>query len=138
MAIDEGQLVDLILPATPRAPGEARRALELLATPVVPQLLADACLLTSELVTNSVRHGTAGPASRLRFKAKAETGKIRVEVSDWGSGFDADRPRPHPRGAVGGFGLYLVDRLASRWGVDRQGPVRVWFELEDSSAEAQR
>ena len=53
---------------------------------------------------------------------------IRVEVRDGGSGF---RPgKPEPRGAEGGFGLYLVERMASRWGVDTRDGTRVWFELD--------
>ena len=38
--------------------------------------------------------------------------------------------KPKPRGADGGFGLFLVERMASRWGIDTRDGTRVWFELE--------
>ena len=64
--------------------------------------------------------------------AAAETrvlspGAIRVEVIDRESGFSAT-PRD-PAQPLGGFGLYLVDKQATRWGVDSQDGTRVWFEL---------
>jgi hypothetical protein len=37
-----------------------------------------------------------------------------------------------------GFGLFLVERLADRWGVARDGRTRVWFELSQSSEEQHR
>jgi anti-sigma regulatory factor (Ser/Thr protein kinase) len=84
-------------------------------------------LLVSELVTNSVRHvkGSTRPVVlAMRIGARA----IRVEVHDGGAGF---RPgKPEPRGADGGFGLFLVERMASRWGVDTGDGTRVWFELD--------
>ena len=36
------------------------------------------------------------------------------------------RRAPDPEG---GFGLHLVDALAHRWGVTREGFTRVWVEL---------
>jgi len=47
-------------------------------------------------------------------------------VIDGGAGFD-----PEVRHAVNGFGLRLVDKLASRWGVERESnTTRVWFEVD--------
>jgi anti-sigma regulatory factor (Ser/Thr protein kinase) len=58
----------------------------------------------------------------------ARTGAVRIEVEDPGAGFEPTRPRR--RGdLVGGFGLYLTEQLADRWGVDRlEGKTRVWLE----------
>jgi anti-sigma regulatory factor (Ser/Thr protein kinase) len=84
-------------------------------------------LLVSELVTNSVRHvndSTRPVVLALRLGARA----IRVEVHDGGAGFKPGKPKP--RGADGGFGLFLVERMASRWGVDTGDGTRVWFELD--------
>ena len=83
-------------------------------------------LLVTELVSNSVRH------------AQSETVVLRVlvgrtavltEVTDEGPGFDL-----HHAGAPGtddsGWGLFLVERLADRWGVNqRRRRTKVWFEL---------
>ena len=85
-------------------------------------------LLVSELVSNAVRHSDDPPASAIVLCARLlNRGAIRVEVIDGGSGFTAvqrDPARPY-----GGYGLYLVANQASRWGVDREGGTRVWFEI---------
>ena len=89
-------------------------------------------LLVSELVTNSVRHGAHEPVV-LDVRIEDET--IHVEVRDPGDGFEP--VRPVPRGAAGGFGgygLYLVERMASSWGVDTRDGTRVWFELDLAAA----
>ena len=53
---------------------------------------------------------------------------------DEGPGFDPpDRPVAAPDGP-GGWGLYLVDRCAVRWGSERGERHRVWLELEREDA----
>ncbi len=48
-------------------------------------------------------------------------------MTDAGSGFS---PKPRVPGTINeGYGLYLVDKAASNWGVDRDGGTRVWFEI---------
>jgi anti-sigma regulatory factor (Ser/Thr protein kinase) len=82
-------------------------------------------LLVSELVTNAVRHGGHGEPVELRAHWNSE---VHVEVIDHGDGFT-----PHPRAGQlddpGGFGLFLVGRLADRWGVETNDATRVWFVL---------
>ncbi len=39
------------------------------------------------------------------------------------------RPRSGDLEDPGGFGLYLVGRLADRWGVETDDATRVWFVL---------
>ena len=85
-------------------------------------------LLVSELVTNSVRHVT-GSKHPVELAVRIGARTIRVEVRDGGAGFQPPR-KPQPRGAEGGFGLFLVERMASRWGVDTRDGTRVWFELD--------
>jgi anti-sigma regulatory factor (Ser/Thr protein kinase) len=85
-------------------------------------------LLVSELVSNAVLHSQAPPASGIVLCVRRlRDGAVRVEVIDRGAGFTAV-PRD-PARSHGGYGLFLVDRQASRWGVDRVGGTRVWFEL---------
>jgi anti-sigma regulatory factor (Ser/Thr protein kinase) len=84
-------------------------------------------LLVSELVTNSIRH-VSGSDRPIELAVQIGARAIRVEVRDGGSGFEPGKPEP--RGADGGFGLFLVERMASRWGVDTRDGTRVWFELD--------
>ena len=54
---------------------------------------------------------------------------VLTEVTDEGPGFD-----PADTGTPGtdenGWGLFLVERLADRWGVNHNDEItRVWFEL---------
>jgi anti-sigma regulatory factor (Ser/Thr protein kinase) len=106
------------------APGDARRVLRnLCADHVEDDLLVDAELLVSELVTNALRHGR-GDISLL---ARVDEERLRVEVIDAGSGFTHDPRRSH-RERVGGWGLDIVDVVSSRWGV-HEGATHVWFEL---------
>jgi hypothetical protein len=58
-----------------------------------------------------------------------EEDKVRVEVSDCGRGFSPPQaPMPRSDG-TGGWGLQLVDRVATRWGVKVEDSTCVWFEL---------
>lgn len=107
---------------------EVRRSLGALAMP--SELLDDARLLVSELVGNSIRHSGLRADEYVRIDADWSGARLRVAVHD--------RPRPsaslpvvgsiRPRpGAASGWGLFIVDRLASRWGTDETG---YWFELD--------
>src|SRR3954452_11905753 len=114
----------------PYAAAAARRALGGLGELVSHRRLADIALLVSELVTNSVRHGGAGEDARRELAALREGQRLRVEVTDWGPGFTRDARPSRPADPVGGWGLVLVERLADRWGVERDGDATVvWFEL---------
>src|SRR5437764_6776132 len=69
-------------------------------------------LMVSELVTNVIRHTPTG-AGELRVLL--DEGAVRIEVEDQGQGIP-ERPAVPDRQHGGGFGLYVVDRLAHRWG----------------------
>jgi anti-sigma regulatory factor (Ser/Thr protein kinase) len=126
-APDTPQRLEFTLRATRMAPREARRALGQLQLPL--PLAFDAQLLVSELVSNSVRHAGLGRDALIRVTADWSGDRLRVHVRDGGRSRRAPpvagsiRPAP---GAESGWGLYLVDRLASRWGTTADG---YWFEL---------
>ncbi|GHE33753.1 MULTISPECIES: SpoIIE family protein phosphatase [Streptomyces] len=94
-------------------------------------IVDDAVVLTSELVTNAVIHaGTSADVLCLR----TEDG-VRVEVSD----LYPDRELPVQNSAVsmgspdreGGRGLQLCAALATRWGVEYTPTHKqVWFQLD--------
>jgi anti-sigma regulatory factor (Ser/Thr protein kinase) len=112
------------------SPAEARAALSPLADAVPPLLYMDLCLLVSELVTNSVRHARLRPGDLIRLRVEVSDLMLRVEVSDPGEGFVAEIPEPTASGP-GGWGLFLTERLAHRWGVDRDGEwTTVWLEVD--------
>jgi anti-sigma regulatory factor (Ser/Thr protein kinase) len=89
----------------------------------------DLRLLVSELVTNSVRHGGVTDLGVVSLRLSCGQDVLRVEVEDPGPGFVPRSPAPSPN-RTSGFGLVLVERLTSRWGVDVSGPIRVWFEID--------
>jgi anti-sigma regulatory factor (Ser/Thr protein kinase) len=87
----------------------------------------DVHLLVSELVSNSVLH--AG-ADHIELRAIADLGGVRIEVSDPGPGFGPEARREPSVTGEGGFGLFLVDNVANRWGITRTDYARVWFEID--------
>jgi anti-sigma regulatory factor (Ser/Thr protein kinase) len=120
------QQVDL--PGGLRAPQFARRALEEhFAAAIDRDLLASVELLTTELVSNAVRHGGAGEDEIVVLHLATAPGCLRVEVCDPGSGFEPGRPTPY---GEGGYGLFLVSEVSSRWGVSHDEGNCAWFELD--------
>jgi len=121
--------IDIAFQAGPSAAAAARNALAALEGRIDPDLLEDVRLLVSELVTNSVRHSPARSLDLIRMNATVAGGTVRVEVADPGDGFEP-KPRDPDRTRPGGWGLYLVDHLADRWGVAKDRLTRGWFELD--------
>ncbi|MGO9887604.1 MAG: STAS domain-containing protein [Solirubrobacteraceae bacterium] len=98
-----------------------------------------ATLLTSELVTNAVIHPGEGVGGDVALRITAYSDRIRVEVTDAGSGFDPASPPPVKPPEAGGHGLVVVDGLSSRWGTARRvvngvDVFCVWFELDAGPA----
>lgn len=86
-------------------------------------------LLVSELVGNAVRHTGA---HTIGIRMLRRSGWIRVEVRDPSRGL----PCLLPVGELdtSGRGLFLVDTLAERWGVDLLPRGKTtWFELRATS-----
>lgn len=113
-------------PRTPHAARLARRFVE--ATfegwALQRELLDDVLLVTSELVTNAVRHAASDV-----FLGLTRTGDgVRVTVGDASPAPPAARaPRS---GTLDGRGLFMVDAIARAWGHDvRDGGKVVWAEF---------
>ena len=121
------------MPCSPRAPSEARHALDRFDSDVEAGLLRDVKLIVSELVTNSVRH--SGSDEPIVLRAWVRPGGLKVEIADGGFGFE---PRTVGDGAVdeGGRGLLILESLSDRWGVTRDGHTRVWFEVSERPVSA--
>ena len=82
-------------------------------------------LLVTELVANSVRHARGTP---IDVTVTLDPDTVRAEVSDGGPGFAPPQPDPDPMKTTG-WGLFLVRRIATRWGADAATGT-VWFEVE--------
>jgi anti-sigma regulatory factor (Ser/Thr protein kinase) len=91
---------------------------------------ADAGLIVSELVTNSVLHANVGPQQTLTVECATLPDRLRITVTDPGSRLEPHL-RPSGRGADGGYGLAIVAALSLAWGVvrDTVGTTSVWCEL---------
>jgi signal transduction histidine kinase len=105
----------------------ARRAIARLDGELDEDTLDVVRLLVTELVTNSVRHAEA---QAVDMRVRVTGGQVRLEVTDRGPGFQFEE-READQDPEGGWGLYLVDRLADRWGLTNQGGASmVWAELD--------
>jgi two-component sensor histidine kinase len=120
--------LDLHMARDLHAPAQARSAITGLREHVDADVLSDTVLLVSELVSNSVKYGEGDILLRARTRGPRQ---VLVEVVDDGSGFSPAVRRPS-RFRAGGFGLHLVDELASSWG-DHAVTAHVWFEIDRSA-----
>lgn len=117
------------LRADVRAPASARAVLnDDRFDGLQPSVRDTLALLLSEVVTNSVRHAGLTADDEIELTI-ADGDPIRVEVRDSGPGFDVATLGVRA-GDSGGFGLVLIDRLASRWGISGARPACAWFELD--------
>ena len=125
--------VRLEIDPTPEAPRTARFAVQELVAehPTAATQLDAVRLLVSEIVTNAVIHPGAASPPGIEFSAEVTPELTRVVVSDGGAGFQwsADQfPRSH---VGGGYGIFLLDSQASRWGtLKAPGRFSVWFEID--------
>jgi anti-sigma regulatory factor (Ser/Thr protein kinase) len=94
----------------------------------------DAILILSELVTNALRHARALSSGMIRVSwGLSGDGLLRIEVTD-GGGTTRPTPKPYSMSVSShaGRGLEIVDRLADRWGSQREeggDEYTVWAEL---------
>jgi len=121
--------IELHLRPDARSPGQARRTLEALRASVDDPVVDDAALLLSEVVSNSVRHAGLEPSDAIEVRIRGSRSMLHVDVIDPGPGFE---PGTRASENGGGWGLRLLDRLATRWGVERGETTRVWFDLTPS------
>jgi integral membrane sensor domain MASE1/anti-sigma regulatory factor (Ser/Thr protein kinase) len=121
--------VTLQLTPEPEAIAVARDAIRALETELNEAAMTNLRLLVSELVTNSVRHAGVPAGESIALRIGVSQQRVRVEVGDLGPGFQPPRGAPVPQ-SPSGWGLYLVDQLAERWGVLSDGGTRVWFEID--------
>ena len=116
-----------VLPESVHAAAMARTFVARFCEEFAAESVEAARLLVCEVVTNAIRHG-AGP---VRLNCSVTGRLLHVEVTDRG----ARLPRRRYPALLeqGGRGLYILDALADRWGVEpaAEGGKTVWFDLRD-------
>ncbi|MER7776571.1 ATP-binding protein [Streptomyces sp. NPDC096191] len=116
------------LPSRPESAATARRLAQVVALrqwQLGPKVTEDIVLLVSELVGNAVRH-TGARVFGLHMRRRP--GWIRVEVRDPSRGLPCLMPVQETD--ISGRGLFLVDKLSDRWGVDLLPRGKTtWFEM---------
>jgi anti-sigma regulatory factor (Ser/Thr protein kinase) len=122
---------EIKLPSRPESAATARRLTQCVVLrqwALSPQIAEHAVLLVSELVGNAVRH-TGARVFGLRMLRRR--GWIRIEVRDPSRGLPCLMPVQEMD--ISGRGLFLVDKLSDRWGVDLLPRGKTtWFEMRVS------
>jgi GAF domain-containing protein len=115
-----------LLPPSGRSAAVARRIVEqALVGRDLSELLDEALLLVTELVTNAVVHA----GTEIELHVETSDG-LRIEVVDRSPGsLPVVKPAPS-EAREGGRGVFLLDALATQWGTRHFGEGKsVWFEL---------
>lgn len=111
--------------------GFARTLVREAAQGMESEVVEDAVLLTSELVTNAIQHG----GSRIELVTDTDHEQLVVAVYDDGDAFRSEGGERALPGvtATSGRGLRMVHRVARSWGVDTDDDAHgktVWFRLD--------
>ena len=118
----------VLLPCVPSSVAVARGRIgaELRQAGLPATAMADAALVTSELLSNAILHARPLPDACIRVSWILSATAVEIIVSDGGS---ATRPRASrpSLSSIGGRGLGIVEHLCSSWGVraDERGTT-VW------------
>jgi anti-sigma regulatory factor (Ser/Thr protein kinase) len=117
------------LAATTAAPGEARRAAAGAVRAFGEQLVDDVRLVVSELVSNIVAHSGIPVGSSIELRVIRGPTVVRVELQYAGTRF-TPAAVPAAVTAEAGRGLYIVDRVTDRWGIDPTDGLVAWAEWD--------
>lgn len=116
------------LPADPSSIARARHSVQRTCAEWEIEDATSAELVVSELVANSVLHGWG----RIGLRLFDVEGRLRIEVEDGNPAPPA--PAEGSTARVGGYGLYIIDRLAEwGWRHARDGKI-VWALMRESVA----
>jgi anti-sigma regulatory factor (Ser/Thr protein kinase) len=109
------------------APYAVRQALAKLDS--LGSVLGDLLLIASELVSNAVLYSGCSTEDVITVRLERAADHVLLSVWDPGvSGRSATVAVAEQR-SFGGFGLWLVEQLAHRWGTERAEGYRVWAEV---------
>lgn len=117
-----------LLDPDPHAPEAARRSLDPLVGSIGDDALDRLQLLVTELVTNSLKHGALADGDQITLDVYVDEDAVYAEVHDNGVGFTPRQPDLDPL-RTSGWGLWLLDRLTTRWGIENTAGTTAWFEM---------
>ena len=124
-------ICSLRAPHEPASVGKVRREVvnDLQTRDLPEQIVDEAEMVASELLTNAVRHARPLSDGTIRVRWKIRGDVVEVEVTD-GGGESIPRPAPRTVWLSSGRGLRNERSIAHEWGVteDRTGNV-VWATL---------
>src|SRR4051812_16716589 len=125
----DSQRAEAVVPNRPDSTPAARAFLTRLLNGwgLADTVVDDASLLTTELVSNAVRHGTGA----VKLRVEVDNGVVEVRVHD----DEADPPSVNHADptSLNGRGLWIVECVADQWGSDPDDPGKsVWFRLTSS------
>jgi len=118
------RLVEMTLPPAPPSVRVARHEVEGVIAEYPEEVRATAALLTSELASNAVLHAKTA----FTVRARADRSVVHVAISDSGGRLPVVAVRDPS--TLGGWGLSMVDAMATRWGIEADDSTTVWFELD--------
>jgi anti-sigma regulatory factor (Ser/Thr protein kinase) len=118
------------LPISAQAPAKARHLLRFMSSIGLRRSqLENACVLTTELVTNAVLHAELDDHDAIDLGVVVSADRLRIEVTNPGVGFDRSQARERKKAGFGN-GFTLVNGLADRWGIKSTDSLCIWFELD--------
>jgi anti-sigma regulatory factor (Ser/Thr protein kinase) len=108
----------------------ARRALDGFRGELEEDVIERSALVVTEVVTNSVMHARLTAAQPIDLNIQLSPRCLRIEVPDEGTrSFDPAITRLDA-GQDSGRGLWMIDQLTDRWGVEFTRSTHVWCEFD--------
>jgi anti-sigma regulatory factor (Ser/Thr protein kinase) len=121
------------LPHTATSVPKARRLAEEAAARVRPAHKDDFVLMVSEAVSNAVLHARPMADGWIGLSFENHDGTLRGVVTDggsWSSASGGGSWSAAEGARLHHYGLSIIDKLSSRWGVSVDGVTNVWFEVD--------
>ena len=108
----------------------ARRALDEFGGELEEDISERSALVVTEVVTNSVTHAGLTSAQPIELNIELFAECLRIEVTDEGTRSFDPVVTPPLAGQNSGRGLWMIDQLTDRWGVEFTRSTRVWCEFD--------
>jgi hypothetical protein len=126
-SMDAAARMQIKLPLEPESAQRARSAIAPLRAQAEISSFDDVRLLVSELVCDALATEPRPADGAITVEAEVSGGMTQVRVRFDGLSIRLRATKPQP--AESGWGVYLVQTLATRWGAGREnGNTYVWFE----------